>query len=147
VVSFYRGFWCPYCNLELQALEAARADIQSRGASLVGISMQNAANSRKSIRENKLGFPVLIDAGGAIAAEFGLRYSLSPQMIDLYKALGNDLEVFNGESSWSLPMPGRYVIGQDGIVAYSEVNPDYTHRPDPSDLLPVLDQLGRPAAV
>lgn len=147
VVSFYRGFWCPYCNLELQALEAARADIQSRGASLVGISMQNAANSRKSMRENKLGFPVLIDAGGAIAAEFGLRYSLSPQMIDLYKALGNDLEVFNGESSWSLPMPGRYVIGQDGIVAYSEVNPDYTHRPDPSDLFPVLDQLGRPAAV
>jgi peroxiredoxin len=109
--------------------------------------MQNAANSRKSMRENELGFPVLIDAGGAIAAEFGLRYSLSPHMIDLYKALGNDLEVFNGESSWSLPMPGRYVIGQDGIVAYSEVNPDYTHRPDPSDLFPVLDQLGRPAAV
>lgn len=146
VVSFYRGVWCPYCNLELQALEAARSDIEARGASVVAISMQNAVNSRKSVRGNKLGFPILIDAGGAVAAEFGLRYSLKPDLIELYKTLGNDLAVINGETSWSLPMPGRYVIGQDGVVAYAEVNPDYTHRPDPGDLLPVLDQLARAKA-
>jgi peroxiredoxin len=143
VVSFYRGVWCPYCNLELQALEAARADIEARGASLIAVSMQNAANSRKSARENHLGFPILVDAGGHIANEFGLRYTLSPPMIELNKTLGNDLEAINGESSGSLPMPGRYVIGQDGIVAYAEVNPDYTRRPDPSDLFPILDQLAR----
>jgi peroxiredoxin len=143
VVSFYRGVWCPYCNLELQALEEARADIEARGASLVAVSMQNAVNSRKSARENKLGFPILIDADGVVAAEFGLRYSLSPAMIELNKMLGTDLEAINGESSWSLPMPGRYVIGHDGVIAYAEVNPDYTHRPDPSDLFPVLDQLAR----
>jgi peroxiredoxin len=108
--------------------------------------MQNAVNSRKSVRENKLGFPILIDACGAVAAEFGLRYSLKPDLIELYKTLGNDLAVINGETSWSLPMPGRYVIGQDGVVAYAEVNPDYTHRPDPGDLLPVLDQLARAKA-
>jgi peroxiredoxin len=143
VVSFYRGVWCPYCNLELQALEASRADIEARGASLVAISMQTAAHSRKSVRENKLRFPVLIDAGGTVAAEFGLRYSLSSRMIKLYRMLGTDLEVINGESSWSLPMPGRYVIAQDGGVAYAEVNPDYMRRPDPSDLFPILDQLAR----
>ncbi len=143
VISFYRGVWCPYCNLELQALETARPEIEARGASLVAISMQNAVNSRKSARENKLEFPILVDAGGVIAAEFGLRYSLTPQMIELYKRLGNDLEAINGENSWSLPMPGRYVVGQDGGVAYAEVNPDYTHRPDPSDLYPVLEQLAR----
>ena len=146
VVSFYRGVWCPYCNLELQALEEARSDIEARGASVVAISMQNAANSRKSVRENKVGFPILVDAGGAVAAEFGLRYSLKPDLIELYKTLGNDLAVINGETSWSLPMPGRYVIGQDGVVAYAEVNPDYTRRPDPSDLLPVLDQFARAKA-
>ena len=146
VVSFYRGVWCPYCNLELQALEEARSDIEARGASVVAISMQNAANSRKSVRENKVGFPILVDAGGAVAAEFGLRYSLKPDLIELYKTLGNDLAVINGETSWSLPMPGRYVIGQDGVVAYAEVNPDYTNRPDPSDVLPVLDQLARAKA-
>jgi peroxiredoxin len=146
VISFYRGVWCPYCNLELQALEEARVDIEARGASLIAVSMQNAANSRKSARENKLGFPILIDAGGVLAAKFGLRYSLTPEMVALYKTLGNNLEVINGESSWSLPMPGRYVIGQDGVVAYAEVNPDYTHRPDPRDLLPILDQLARSKA-
>ena len=146
VVSFYRGVWCPYCNLELQALEEARSDIEARGASVVAISIQNAANSRKSVRENKVGFPILVDAGGAVAAEFGLRYSLKPDLIELYKTLGNDLAVINGETSWSLPMPGRYVIGQDGVVAYAEVNPDYTNRPDPSELLPVLDQLARAKA-
>lgn len=119
VVSFYRGVWCPYCNLELQALEEARSDIEARGASVVAISMQNAANSRKSVRKNKVGFPILVDAGGAVAAEFGLRYSLKPDLIELYKTLGNDLAVINGETSWSLPMPGRYVIGQDGVVAYA----------------------------
>src|SRR5579864_8825984 len=70
VVTFYRGVWCPYCNLELQALEEARSDIEARGASVVAISMQNAANGRKSVRENKVGFPILVDAGGAVAAEF-----------------------------------------------------------------------------
>jgi peroxiredoxin len=146
VASFYRGVWCPYCNLELQALEASRAEIEARGASIVALSMQNAANSRKSLRENKLGFPILVDEGGAVAAAFGLRYTLKPEMIDLYQTLGNDLPAINGEGSWSLPMPGRYVIGQDGVIAYAEVNPDYTHRPDPSDLFPTLDQLARSKA-
>lgn len=143
VVSFYRGVWCPYCNIELQALEEARGEIEKRGATIVAVSMQNAVNSRKSAVDNKLGFPILVDAGGATAAAFGLRYQLSPETVELYKTLGNDLATINGEPSWTLPMPGRYVIAEDGVVAYAEVNPDYTKRPDPSELLPILDQLAR----
>lgn len=143
VVSFYRGVWCPYCNIELEALEAARGDIESRGASLAAVSMQNAANSRRSARENHLNFPILVDSGGLVASQFGLRYDLPPRMLELYATLGHDLKVVNGEDSGSLPMPGLYVIGQDGIVAYAEVNPDYTKRPDPNDLLPILDQFMR----
>ncbi len=146
VVSFYRGVWCPYCNLELQALEGSRAEIESRGASLVAISMQNAAHSRKSTRDNKLGFPILVDAGGTVTAEFGLRYALSADMIALNKKLGTDLTHINGESSWTLPMPGRYLIAQDGIIEYAEVNADYTHRPDPSELYSILDRLAGPTA-
>ncbi|MFM0500279.1 peroxiredoxin-like family protein [Paraburkholderia caffeinilytica] len=143
VVSFYRGVWCPYCNIELQALEEVRAEIEARGASLVAVSMQNAANSRKSARENKLGFPILIDAGGKVADAFGLRYALSPKTVELYRTLGNDLEAINGEASWSLPMPARFVIGQGGVIAYAEINPDYTRRPEPDHLFPILDQLAR----
>jgi hypothetical protein len=55
--------------------------------------------------------------------------------------LKNDLPAFNADPSWVLPMPARYGIGTDGVIAYAEVNPDYTHRPDPSELLPILDRL------
>jgi peroxiredoxin len=142
VVTFYRGVWCPYCNLDLQALEQARGEIEARGASLVALSMQTAANSRKSQRDNHLGFPILTDFKGEVAGQFGLRWKLSDELVDLYKdRVGIDLSQINGEASWTLPMPARYMIGQDGVVAYAEVNPDYTRRPDPSDLFPGLDSL------
>jgi peroxiredoxin len=141
VISFYRGVWCPYCNLELQALQEAFAEITARGASLVAISPQTAPNSRKSQRENKLDFPILSDRKSEVANAFGIRFALPDYLVELYKGFKNDLPTFNDDPSWVLPMPARYVIGIDGIIAYAEVNPDYTQRPDPSELLPVLDRL------
>jgi peroxiredoxin len=131
VVSFYRGVWCPYCNLELQALQAALPEINARGASLVAISPQTQANSRKSQRDNKLDFPILSDVGSEVANAFGIRFSLPAYLAEVYKIFGNNLPVINDDPSWVLPMPARYVIGKDGVIAYSEVNPDYTQRPDP----------------
>ncbi len=138
VVSFYRGVWCPYCNMELQALQAALPDFEASGAKLVAISPQTAVNSRKSVRQNALGFPILSDTHNDVAASFGLRFELPDYLVELYKALKNDLPSFNGDPSWTLPMPGRFVIGQDGIILYAEVNPDYTRRPEPEDMLPAL---------
>ena len=141
VVTFYRGVWCPYCNLDLQALEAARPQIEARGARLIAVSQQTAANSRKSQRQNKLGFPILSDPGGKVGALFGVRWTVPAYLREIHRALGADLTQFNGEDSWTLAMPARYVIGGDGVIAYAEVNPDYTRRPDPAHLLPVLDAL------
>lgn len=141
VLSFYRGVWCPYCNLELQALQEALPEITARGASLVALSPQTAANSRKSQRDNKLGFPILSDARSEVANAFGIRFKLPDYLVELYKGFGNNLPAVNDDPSWVLPMPARYVIGTDGVIAYSEVNPDYTQRPDPSELFPVLDRL------
>jgi peroxiredoxin len=141
VISFYRGVWCPYCNLELQALQSALPDIAARGASLIAISPQTAPNSRKSRRDNKLGFPILSDTRSEVANAFGIRFALPDYLVELYKSFKNDLPTFNDDPAWVLPMPARYVIGADGVIAYSEVNPDYTRRPDPSELLPVLDRL------
>jgi peroxiredoxin len=140
VLSFYRGVWCPYCNMELQALEAARLEFDKYGASLVAISPQTAPNSRKSVRQNKLSFPILSDVKGKVGAAFGLRFNLPDYLVELYKQLKNDLPTFNDDPSWTLPMPARYVIGQDGVILYSEVNPDYTRRPEPEDLIPVLQR-------
>jgi peroxiredoxin len=140
VITFYRGMWCPYCNIELQAINEVLPQIEGYGANVIAISPQTAVNSRKSVRDNKLGFPVLSDTNGEVGAAFGLRFALPDYLVDLYKALKNDLPAFNADPSWTLPMPARYVIGQDGIVLYSEVNPDYTHRPDPVDMFPVLER-------
>lgn len=143
VVTFYRGVWCPYCNFDLTALEDARAEIEASGASLVAISQQTAPNSRKSQRQNGLGFPIVSDKRGEVGAQFGVRWTVPEYLREIHKALGADLTQFNGENSWTLSMPARYVIGQDGVIAYAEVNADYTRRPEPAALLPVLDQLRR----
>lgn len=144
VVSFYRGVWCPYCNMELQALQAALPAFQAAGASLVAISPQTRVNSRKSVRENAPDFPILSDTQNNVAAAFGLRFALPDYLVELYKALGNQLPTFNGDDSWTLPMPGRFVIGSDGIIAYAEVNPDYTRRPEPSDMLSAIHRASTP---
>jgi peroxiredoxin len=141
VVSFYRGVWCPYCNMELQALQEVLPAFRALGAQLVAISPQDGVNSRKSMRDNGLDFPIFSDPGNATAAAFGLRFALPGYLVELYKSLKNDLPAFNGDASWTLAMPGRFVIGQDGIIRYAEVNPDYTHRPEPSDMLPALRTL------
>jgi peroxiredoxin len=138
VVSFYRGVWCPYCNMELQALQTALPAFEKLGANLVAISPQTAANSRKSMRQNGVSFPILSDTRNEVAAAFGLRFALPDYLVDLYKSLRNELPTFNGDPSWTLPMPARYLIGVDGTIRYAEVNPDYTRRPEPEDMLPAV---------
>jgi peroxiredoxin len=142
VVNFYRGVWCPYCNVELQALEATSPRIREAGANLVAISPQLAVNSQKSERTNHLSFPILSDPNNRVADSFGLRYALPNYLVDLYKRLKNNLPAFNGDDSWTLPIPARYVIAPDRTIVYAEVNPDYTQRPEPEDLLPMLRQHG-----
>lgn len=140
VLTFYRGTWCPFCNTDLQALQAELPAIEAAGGTLTAISPQTAANSRKALRDSRLTFPILTDRGNEVAAAFGLRFRMPDDLIAVYKGFGNDLAVVNGEPSWSLPMPARYVIGADGRILHAEVNPDYTRRPEPSTLLPVLRQ-------
>ncbi|TIQ43111.1 MAG: AhpC/TSA family protein [Mesorhizobium sp.] len=138
VLSFYRGVWCPYCNIELGALQEAWPQIEAMGARLVSISPQSLANGRKAKRDKQVTFPMLSDPNGDVANAFGLRFRLPDDLIDLYRSFGVDLPTINEDASWTLPMPARFVIGQDGVIAYAEVSPDYTRRPDPADSIAVL---------
>lgn len=146
VMTFYRGVWCPYCNIELQALEEVAADIRAKGATLVAISMQGAADSRKSQKDNNLSFPILTDKGGELANKFGIRWTLQDYVVPIHDGFGVNLPTIHGDGQWNLPMPARYVVDTNGTIAYSEVNPDYTRRPEPADLFPVLEQLKTSAA-
>lgn len=116
VVSFYRAVWCPYCNLELKALQAALGDIDAAGGVVVAISPQTSANSRRAARDSGLEFPILADAGNAVAEAFGLRCRLPDDLLRVYKDLGIDLQLINGDASGTLPMPARFVIGRSGMV-------------------------------
>lgn len=116
-------------------------ELRSRGASLLVISQQTPANSRRAQRDNALTFPILSDKGGDIGAAFGLRWTVPADMREVQTRLGSALPVLNGEDSWTLPMPARYVIKPDAIIAYAEINPDYTRRPEPGELLPVLEGI------
>lgn len=146
VLSFYRGVWCPYCNIDLRALQSRAAEIMATGATLVMITPQTAANSRKSIAEHGVGFPILSDPGNQVAERYGLRFRLPPYLIDVYRQLGVDLPVINGDDSWTLPMPARIVIDRLGIIRYAEAHPDYTQGSEPEELLPVLRELRRAGA-
>ncbi|MGC1304118.1 MAG: peroxiredoxin-like family protein [Caulobacteraceae bacterium] len=140
VVMFYRGVWCPYCSLELQALQDLLPQVQQRGATLVAISPQMAGSSLKAKDQNHLTFPVLLDPGNRTADAFGIRWRQQDYLIDLYKTVfETDLAEVNGDDSWTLPMPSRFVIGRDNRLRHAAVSIDHTRRPDPEELLAALE--------
>lgn len=141
VLVFYRGRWCPYCNIELRAIMAASHDIQSLGASLVVVSQQTPDNSLETQRRNGLSFVSLVDAGGELAHAFGLRWKVSDELRAVEEGRGMDLAAFNGDPSWTLTMPARYVLAPSGMIEYADISIDYTQRGDPSELIPVLAHL------
>jgi peroxiredoxin len=141
VVSFYRGAWCPYCQLELAALQEAAPDFAALGAGLVAISPNLPAYARQTVRTLGLTFPVLIDRGNAVARRFGLVWQFPDDLRAVYHGFGVDLSQVNGDDSWELPLSARYVIASDGVIAHAEINPDYTHLPDPRQTIAELKKL------
>lgn len=141
LIAFYRGGWCPYCNLDLRAIQAVVGQFRSSGVSIVAISQQSPYESRSTERMNGLSFPSLVDRGGKVARAFGLRWKLSRELRAAEIESGLDLAAVNGESSWTLTMPALYVISADGIVEYADISADYTRRCDPSELSPMLNHI------
>ncbi|MFH1983968.1 MAG: redoxin domain-containing protein [Pseudomonadota bacterium] len=124
--------------MELDALEKSAVDIAALGASLVAISPQNPTDSAALKKEKKLSFPILQDPGNAVAAAYGIRHALPEALRAIYLKFGIDLPTFNGDDTWTLPMPARLVIDTGGIVRYAAVNADYTVRPEPEETLAAL---------
>jgi peroxiredoxin len=141
VLAFYRGRWCPYCTVDLRAIESASRDIRGLGASLAVVSQQTPDNSLETQRLNALSFASLVDAGGKVAHAFGLRWKVSDELRAVEMGCGIDLVTFNGDPSWTLTMPARYVVASDGTIEYADISIDYTRRGDPSELIPVLAHL------
>jgi peroxiredoxin len=112
-------------------LQQVVGTLQELGTSIAAITPQPAEASRTLIEQQKISFDLLSDPGNAYAAKLGLRFKLPDDLRAVYLSFGNDLAVRNGESSWTLPMPGRFVIDRSGVVRAADVDPDYEHRPEP----------------
>ena len=138
VLIFYRGGWCPYCNLALRSYQAILPDIQQAGATLVAVSPQTPDNSLSASEKMELSFPVLSDSGNIVARSYGLVFTVPAEVQGVQQKMGLDIAKINGSDTWELPIPGSYVIAQDGTVTLSFVDPDYTHRLEPSAILEAL---------
>ncbi len=137
VVVFYRGDWCPFCNLTLRAYQRIFPQIQAAGASMVAISPQTPDYSILTVEHKELTFPVLSDVGNATARRYGLVYTLPEEV----RAYSPNLVQFNGTDSWELPMPGTFVISRSGEVSLAFASPYPTQRLEPSAILTELDKL------
>ncbi len=113
-------------------MQEAIADIESNHATLVALSPQLPEFNAKMVDSNDLSFDILSDPGNAYADALGLRFKVPDEICEIYRGFGIDLPGNNGDDSWTLPMPGRIIIGRDGIVTSVEVDPDYTARPEPA---------------
>ena len=116
-------------------------EITALGASLVAISPQLPEHNRELIKSRGLTFEILTDRGNAVATRFGLTFVLPQYLRDIYATFPLDITKYNGDASWTLPMPARFVIDRGGIIRYVDSDPDYTTRPEPEDTVTALRTL------
>lgn len=141
VLTFYRGAWCPYCNLALRALQEHLDAFTARGARLVAVSPQVPDESLSLVEKHQLGFEVLSDLGSDVAKQFGIAFDLSDELGALYDRFGFELQRVNGGHARTLPLPATYVLDREGVIRWAFVDTDYTVRAEPADILAALDTL------
>jgi peroxiredoxin len=141
VVTFYRGGWCPYCNLELKAYQDVLPRIVAAGASLVAISPEKPDDTVSTAEKNGLTFAVLSDVGQKVGKAFGLVYAFTDELRSVYDGFKLNIPEKNGApDDWSLPLSATFVIGSDSRILFADTGVDYRHRTDPLDVLQVLER-------
>jgi len=141
VICFFRGRWCPFCVSQLEAMNLFLPQIEAAGAVLLAISPQTVRQSFFKAEQHKLNFRLLSDGRNQVARQFGLVYRVPEYQQSVYRRAFVNLPMANGDDSWELPIPATYVVRRDGIVRYASLNPDYSVRPEPTE---ILNHLGRP---
>ena len=139
LVTFYRGVWCPYCNTDLANLKRYKKQLEELGISMLSISPQLPEYNNRIIQQQRLNYDLLSDARNEVAKQFGLRWEMVDPLKSLYRDKFNiRLPQYNGDDSWTLPVPARFVIDQQGIIRYAEYSVDYTQRPNPDVVIEAM---------
>ena len=140
VLCFIRGRWCPFCVGQMEAMNLILPQIEQAGAALVPISPQTVKQSFFMHDQHKLRFPLLSDAGHKLARQFGLTYRVPSAQEALYRRAFVNLPFTNGDESWELPIPATYILDHDATILYASASEDYTERPEPADIVRILEQ-------
>ena len=143
VLSFIRGRWCPFCVGQMEAMNLILPQIEQAGATLVAISPQTVRQSFFMHDQHKLRFPLLSDAGNKVARQFKLTYRVPELQEAVYRRAFVNLPFTNGDDSWELPIPATYILDRDGTILYASANEDYTERPEPADIVRMLQGQSR----
>jgi peroxiredoxin len=141
VVVFYRGAWCPYCSLALNAYQAELLPgLSDRGVALIALSPQKPDGSLSTQEANSLTFTVLSDPGNQIAGKLGIQVRQSAATRNAQLELGLDVAAGNADGTDALPMPTVVVIDADGVIRWMDAQPDYSRRTEVGEILPAVDR-------
>lgn len=138
VVTFYRGGWCPYCNLELHAYQKVLPQIKETGATLVAITPELPDSSLSTAERHSLEFEVLSDVNSDYARELEIVFTISEELRPIYENFGIEVEKHNGEGQYDVPLAATFVVDVDGSIICDFVAVDYTLRAEPADIVKVL---------
>lgn len=142
VLTFYRGSWCPYCNLQLRALQARLGDIHALGATLVAVSPQVPDGSMTRDEISDMDFVVLSDQDARVASQYGIAWEVPEFLVEHMRVDRNlELETINNGNGSVLPIPATFVLDRDGVVAWRYVDVDYRTRSEPNDIIEALQKL------
>ena len=138
VLVFYRGSWCPFCNLHLHTLHKSLPEFKQYGAQLITITPQTPDKSAGQIKKDNYPFEVLSDLDSKVMKAYNLYYTLDPELVSVYKKHGLDVEAFNGKGRAVLPVPGTFVIDKKGIIRGVHADVNYKERMEPSAIVTIL---------
>lgn len=140
ILTWYRGGWCPYCNITLHYLQEELPNFKKEGASLIALTPETPDSSLSTIEKNELKFAVLSDLNNVVAKKYGIVFTLTPEVAEAYQS-SFDLHAYNNSTSNELPMAATYIIDEDGIIQYAFLHEDYRNRAEPSEILKALKRM------
>ncbi|KAF8862105.1 AhpC-TSA-domain-containing protein [Acephala macrosclerotiorum] len=141
LITFYRGNWCPYCNLALRALQKHLDDFKAKGVTLAAVTPELPDTSLSTTEKNELKFTVLSDVGNKFAKELGILFAQPDELRTPFETVGVNLKERNGDDSFVVPIPATLLVDKSGVVRNTFIDPDYTHRLEPETALGWIDAL------
>ena len=141
VLVFYRGAWCPFCNLHLHTLKQSLPTFKNYDAQLITVTPQTPDKSVGQVEKDRYPFEVLSDLDDKVMKSYNLYYKLDPELVSVYKKAGLDVEAFNGKGRAALPVPGTFIIDKNGVIRGMHADLDYKERMEPAAIVNILKKL------